>query len=232
MIAALSLVTSSALVAAETGSPHGSSTTPVSSSTPDIEESLGYYYGFTIGNMLKAEGYTDISDDTFMAGLRDSVAGKEPALSQAEQEAVINAVRLRREEMKNQQLDELRQEGLNYLADNAKAPGVVQTASGLQYQVITEGTGLKPTTASTVLAHYKGELVNGQVFDDSFARGEPVEFKLTQVIPGWTEGLQLMKAGGRMRFVIPSDLGYGPGGTRNIPPHSVLIFEVELIEVK
>ena len=119
-----------------------------------------------------------------------------------------------------------------FFADNAKLSGVVTTKSGLQYQILREGDGAKPGPRDTVKVHYEGKLPNGQVFDSSIARGEPVEFPVDQVIPGWTEALQLMKTGAKYRLFIPSRLGYGAQGAGNaIPPHSTLIFEVELLGI-
>ena len=119
-----------------------------------------------------------------------------------------------------------------FFAENAKLAGVVTTKSGLQYQVMREGSGAKPGPHNTVKVHYEGKLPNGQVFDSSIARGEPVEFPVDQVIAGWTEALQLMKTGAKYRLFIPSRLGYGAHGAGNaIPPHSTLIFEVELLDV-
>ena len=119
-----------------------------------------------------------------------------------------------------------------FFADNAKIAGVVTTKSGLQYQVMREGSGAKPGPHDTVKVHYEGKLPNGRIFDSSIARGEPVEFPVDQVIAGWTEALQLMKTGAKYRLFIPSRLGYGAHGAGNaIPPHSTLIFEVELLDV-
>lgn len=119
-----------------------------------------------------------------------------------------------------------------FLTENAKKADVKTTASGLQYSVQKEGTGKQPKATDIVKVHYEGKLVNGEVFDSSFKRGEPIEFPLNQVIPGWTEGLQLMKEGGEYTFFIPSNLGYGPQGAGPIPPNSTLIFKVQLIAIK
>ena len=119
-----------------------------------------------------------------------------------------------------------------FFAENAKIAGVITTKSGLQYQIMREGSGAKPGPHDTVKVHYEGKLPNGKIFDSSIARGEPVEFPVDQVIAGWTEALQLMKPGAKYRLFIPSRLGYGAHGAGNaIPPHSTLIFEVELLDV-
>jgi FKBP-type peptidyl-prolyl cis-trans isomerase FkpA/FKBP-type peptidyl-prolyl cis-trans isomerase FklB len=122
--------------------------------------------------------------------------------------------------------------GRQFLAANAKKPGVVTTGSGLQYKVLREGTGRKPSAYGEVEVHYKGSLIDGTVFDSSYERGEPISFLLAQVIPGWAEGVQLMSAGAQYEFYIPFELGYGAQGIPgDIPPYSTLIFEVELLTV-
>ncbi len=126
-----------------------------------------------------------------------------------------------------------KEKGEAYLAENAKKEGVKTTPSGLQYKVIKEGTGKQPTTSSTVKVHYRGTLINGTEFDSSYKRNEPIDFGVTQVIKGWTEGLQLMKEGAKYQLFIPSNLAYGPRGAGGvIGPDETLIFEVELLEVK
>jgi FKBP-type peptidyl-prolyl cis-trans isomerase len=125
------------------------------------------------------------------------------------------------------------EEGANYLAENGKREGVVTTASGLQYEVISLGKGAKPTAANTVKVHYRGTLLNGTVFDSSIDRGEPISFPLNGVIAGWTEGLQLMPVGSKFRFVIPYNLAYGErGASELIGPYETLIFEVELLAIE
>jgi len=123
-------------------------------------------------------------------------------------------------------------EGDAFLEMNKKDPAVKVTASGLQYKVIKEGSGAHPLATDEVEVHYEGKLINGTIFDSSYERGQPVSFPLNQVIPGWTEGVQLMTPGSIYMFYIPSDLAYGPQGSRDIPGNSVLIFKVELISIK
>ena len=123
--------------------------------------------------------------------------------------------------------------GEKFLADNKSKPGIQTTASGLQYEVIKEGTGVKPTASDLVKVHYEGKLTNDTIFDSSFQRGEPTEFYVNQVIKGWTEGLQLMSVGSKYRFFIPQDLAYGANENNpQIPPFSTLVFDVELLEIK
>jgi FKBP-type peptidyl-prolyl cis-trans isomerase len=123
--------------------------------------------------------------------------------------------------------------GAAFLAENAKKPGVITTASGLQYLILTEGTGKSPSATSTVTVHYQGTTLDGKEFDSSYKRGAPAEFPLNRVIPGWTEGLQLIKEGGKARLFIPSNLAYGERGAgRDIGPNAALIFDVELIKIK
>jgi len=126
----------------------------------------------------------------------------------------------------------VKKEGQTFLAENAKKQGIVTTGSGLQYQVLREGKGAKPGPTDEVTVHYKGTLINGTEFDSSYSRGEPATFPLNRVISGWTEGVQLMKVGAKYRFFIPSEMGYGErGAPPNIPPDSVLIFDVELLRI-
>lgn len=125
------------------------------------------------------------------------------------------------------------EKGEQFLTENAKKPGIKTTASGLQYEVLTEGTGKSPKATDTVLVHYKGTLLDGKEFDSSYKRNAPIEFPLNGVIPGWTEGVQLMKEGGKTRFFIPSNLAYGKRGAGGaIGPDETLIFDVELLKVR
>lgn len=131
----------------------------------------------------------------------------------------------------NQKASNASEEGTKFLEDNAQRPEVKTTASGLQYEVLTEGTGPKPTgSTARVTVHYEGRLINGTVFDSSYKRNQPASFGLNQVISGWTEGVQLMPQGSKYRFFIPSDMGYGSRGAGSIPPNSTLIFDVELLQ--
>ncbi len=212
----------------------------------DLKEDLGYFFGYSFGNMWKSQGSDDVDMDALRRGMEDSLSGKMPDLTQEQQEAVISVIRARQEQMQ-QEREQARaeaeaetaeenqaalEEANAFLEKNAQKEAVETTESGLQYEIIEKGEGPGPNADSTVVVHYEGRLVDGTVFDSSRERGQPAEFGLSQVIPGWTEGLQLMKEGGKARLYIPPDLAYGPGGTRGIPPNSVLVFDVELLEVK
>ncbi len=215
------LIVSSSLVFAEEGA--GVASTPAPQ--PVTDNDIAYFFGYRFGNALLEGGNGDLDMTVLMKGMKDSLERKEPTLDQARQGEVIQ---------------EIRRRGMNHLADlaqqfmtaNKTQEGVQETASGLQYVVLEAGTGAAPVEASEVTVHYEGRLLDNRVFDSSLQRGQPATFRLNQVIPGWTEGLQLMKEGGKTRFFIPPELGYGPGGTQNIPPHAVLVFDVQLIEVK
>ena len=197
-----------------------------------LDSDLSYFFGYSFGSMLKEGGNNEVDLERLAEGIKDSLAEKAPELTQSQQEAVIELVKKRRSDLQSRQGLAMLVQGQEFLAVNAGKEGVKRTASGLQYKVIEEGTGAKPTVDNTVVVHYEGQLINGQIFDSSRQRGQPAEFGLGQVIRGWTEGLQLMKEGGKTRLFIPSELGYGPGGTGNIPANAVLIFDVELIEIK
>jgi FKBP-type peptidyl-prolyl cis-trans isomerase FklB len=204
-----------------------------------LRKDLSYFFGYSFGNMLQEGGNVDVDMPTLNKGMADSLAGKVPDMTEAQQNAVLKAIQTQQETAQRERLAaqnsvaaKAATESAAFLAANGAKAGVATTESGLQYETMVAGTGIAPTVDDTVKVHYEGRLVNGQVFDSSIARGKPAEFGLSQVIPGWTEGLQLMKVGGKTRFTIPSDLAYGPGGTRGIAPNSVLIFEVELLEIK
>ncbi len=209
------------------------SSVPAAEDVPkNLDSDLSYFFGYSFGNMLKEGGNNEVDLERLAQGIKDSLAEKAPELTQSQQEAVIELVKKRRSDLQSRQGLAMLVQGQEFLAVNAGKEGVKRTASGLQYKVIEEGTGAKPTVDNTVVVHYEGQLINGQIFDSSRQRGQPAEFGLGQVIRGWTEGLRLMKEGGKTRLFIPSELGYGPGGTGNIPANAVLIFDVELIEIK
>ena len=190
---------------------------------------ISYALGLGIGHQLKNMGIEDFSLEDFTRSISDVLSDAKPAISHREAQALLN------EYFDKQARDQAKDaiaEGKVFLEENAKKEGVITTKSGLQYQVLTEGTGRSPKATDKVRCHYEGWLINGNVFDSSYQRGEPADFPLNGVIPGWTEGVQLMKEGAKYRFFIPYILGYGERGAgSNIPPYSTLIFDVELIKV-
>ncbi len=198
----------------------------------DEEEQISYSIGVNIAQNLTDQGLTaEIDVDAFMAGVRDALTND---VQMSEDDMMMALMSFQQRLMSQQQAatEAARAEGESFLAENAQRDGVVTTDSGLQYEVLERGTGgQSPSASDVVVAHYEGRFLDGSVFDSSIARGQPAEFMLNQVIPGWTEGLQLMQAGDTYRLFIPSALAYGPGGSGPIPPHATLIFDVELIEV-
>ncbi|TDU28771.1 FKBP-type peptidyl-prolyl cis-trans isomerase FkpA/FKBP-type peptidyl-prolyl cis-trans isomerase FklB [Panacagrimonas perspica] len=203
--------------------------------TTDAQK-FGYSIGVDLGNSLKpVAAHVDVA--SLKQGLDDVSSGATLKLDDAAREAVKATVSKTMQEEQVKQREEAAAkalaEGEKFLAENATKEGVKTTASGLQYKVLTEGSGTSPTAADEVTVHYKGTLINGEEFDSSIARGQPVTFPLGNVIEGWTEGVQLMKPGAKYQFFIPSKLGYGERGAGvKIGPNQTLIFEVELIEVK
>ncbi len=192
-------------------------------------DKLSYAWGLAMGQQLKGMGVKDLDATSFCDAVKTVFEGKETELAPQEAQKLIQDFLKELEEKMEKQA---REEGERFLAENGKKEGVKTTASGLQYIVEKEGTGIQPGPEDEVTVHYTGKLLNGQVFDSSVSRGEPATFPLNRVIPGWTEGVQLMKEGAKYTFFIPSDLAYGPQGIPNaIPPHSTLVFDVQLIKV-
>lgn len=192
-------------------------------------DKVSYALGMSIGHQLEQMNATDLNIDDFAQAVKDVFAGNAHLTDSEAQIAVQTFFQQKAEE----QAKAARAEGENFLAENAKKPGVKTLPSGLQYQVLREGDGRKPTATDQVECHYEGTLINGQVFDSSYRRGETATFGLNQVIKGWTEGLQLMQEGAKYRFFIPYNLAYGEQGAgQAIPPYAALIFDVELIKVK
>lgn len=190
---------------------------------------ISYALGLGIGQQLKNMNIEDFSIEDFTRSIQDIMAGSPTAMSSREAQQMLNEYFKKKEK---EQAETAIAEGKVFLEQNARKAGVVQTKSGLQYEVLTEGSGRSPKATDTVRCHYEGRLLDGSVFDSSYKRGEPADFGLNQVITGWTEGVQLMKEGAKYRFYIPYLLGYGERGAgASIPPYSTLIFDVELIKV-
>ncbi len=212
------------------------------STTTDLsskEDSLSYSFGYLQGSSLMNEGIEDVDVRKYVAGLNTALEEED---SQIEQMAMQNLIQTYLQDVQMQQMerqaaeaDDNIQQGQAFLEENLQSSDVNETDSGLQYRVLEEGdSDLRPSSSDEVEVHYRGTLINDEVFDSSYDRGEPVTFPLNRVIPGWTEGLQLMTVGSKYQFFIPSELGYGnnPPPGSNIPPGAVLIFEVELLDIK
>jgi FKBP-type peptidyl-prolyl cis-trans isomerase len=192
-------------------------------------DSLSYCFGLLIGNNLQVQGVKDVNQEFFLNGFNQGYTGQEPAIS-------IEAANIFVQDYFNKQISEESsmnlEKSMAFLADNKTKEGVVTTESGLQYKIITPGAGEYPQATDQVRVHYHGTFINGEVFDSSMDRGEPIVFGVSQVIPGWTEALQLMQPGARWMLFIPPDLAYGEQGAGGvIGPNTALVFEVELIEI-
>lgn len=193
---------------------------------------VSYLIGRQVGDQLKSNQFPGFELDGVLKGIQDSSANVEMPIAQDKIEEAYKAIQAIMQEEQAKAAAAAKQVGEDFLAENAKKEGVVTLASGLQYEIITEGSGAKPSRESTVRTHYHGTFIDGNVFDSSVERGQPAEFPVGGVIAGWTEALQLMAEGSKWRLFIPSDLAYGPQGSQGaIPPHSALIFEVELLNV-
>lgn len=200
-------------------------------------DKLSYALGLGIGQQLKQMGLQEnLVIEDFAASIKDVLADNDLKVSHQEGQQIVNNFFRDLEQKQNAAKAEAgkaaKAEGEKFLAENAKKDGINVTKSGLQYEVLTEGTGKKPKATDTVRCHYEGRLLDGTVFDSSYKRNEPADFGLQQVIAGWTEGVQLMAEGAKYRFYIPYMLAYGEGGaSAMIPPFATLIFDVELIKV-
>ncbi len=199
-------------------------------------QKFGYAIGVDIGRSL-----TPVKDQVDVAslvqGLEETIAGKEPRIADEEREKIkadiSRKLQEKQQEERTAKSAAAKEAGEKFLVENAKRAGVKTTATGLQYETLTEGTGATPKKDDKVTVHYKGTLMDGSEFDSSYSRGQPVTFPLGNVIPGWTEGLQLMKVGGKSKLYIPSALGYGERGAGSrIGPNETLVFEIELMSVE
>ena len=192
-------------------------------------DSTSYSLGVVLGENLKKQDFGTIDFDALMKGLVDVSEGISLKINKEKAQKIIQEHSKKRAAIKS---EKLKKAGTEFLAANGKKEGVVTTSSGLQYTVLTKGTGVTPTSGQRVTVHYEGRLLDGTVFDSSYKRGEPTTFGVTQVIKGWTEALQLMPVGSKWRLFIPEDLAYGARGAgRDIGPYETLIFDVELIEI-
>ncbi len=192
-------------------------------------EKISYALGLGIGQQLKSMNIENFDIKEFARSIEDVMTGRDTDMTAREAQVMLSEYFQKKEK---EQAEENIAKGKAYLEENGKREGVITTKSGLQYEVLTEGTGKSPKATDKVRCHYEGRLTDGSVFDSSYQRGEPADFGLNQVIAGWTEGVQLMKEGAKYRFHIPYLLGYGERGAgASIPPYATLVFDVELIKV-
>ena len=192
-------------------------------------DKFSYGLGMGIGQNLQSMGINNMSVEDFMKGISDVLAGGKTEMTHAEAQKVVNE---HFKALAEEAYAQNKKAGEAFLAENAKKEGVNVLSSGLQYEVITEGNGKKPSATDRVQCHYEGTLIDGTIFDSSIKRGEPAVFGVNQVIKGWVEALQLMQEGAKWRLYIPYDMAYGEHGAGEmIPPYSALIFDVELIKV-
>lgn len=199
-------------------------------------DKASYALGLGIGHQLRGMGGDKLNIDDFASAIKDVIGGKELKMSMKEAQIIANTFMQEAEEENRKAREEagaqFKVSGEQYLAKNAGRDGVSVTDSGLQYEILNEGSGKSPKATDSVKCHYEGRLIDGTVFDSSYRRGTPATFPLNGVIAGWTEGLQLMKEGAKYRFHIPYNLAYGANGAgESIPPYSALVFDVELLEV-
>lgn len=200
-------------------------------------DKLSYALGIGIGSQLAGMGAKELNIDDFAQAIKDVISGSELKVDNAEAQTLVQNF-FQEQEAKQQAAaaeagKAAKAAGEAFLAENGKKDGIVTLPSGLQYQVLKEGNGKKPSATDQVVCHYEGTLIDGTVFDSSYQRNQPATFGLNQVIPGWTEGVQLMQEGAKYRFFIPYKLAYGERGAgAQIPPFAALVFDVELIEVK
>lgn len=200
-------------------------------------DKLSYALGIGIGSQLAGMGAKELNIDDFAQAIKDVISGSELKVDNAEAQTLVQNFFQEQEAKQQAAAAEAgkvaKAAGEAFLAENGKKDGVVTLPSGLQYQVLKEGDGKKPSATDQVVCHYEGTLIDGTVFDSSYQRNQPATFGLNQVIPGWTEGVQLMQEGAKYRFFIPYNLAYGERGAgAQIPPFATLVFDVELIEVK
>jgi FKBP-type peptidyl-prolyl cis-trans isomerase FklB len=214
------------------------STPSSAQNAPDLttpEARASYSLGHKIGSDFKAQQIV-VDPDLLVRGLKDALNDKTPALTEEQRREALGALQKRvagRQQMvKNQLADKNLWEGRAFLNKNRQKPGVISSATGLQYKIIEPGAGRRPGLQDRVTVHYRGRLLDGTEFDSSYKRGKPATFAVQGVIPGWTEALQMMKPGAKWQLFIPPELAYGKKGTPTIEPNSTLIFDVELLEVK
>ncbi len=204
-------------------------TTP---SFDSIESQASYGIGLQVGQQLRESGLQGLLPEALVAGLRDALDGNQPAVPVDVVHRALREIHERADAVRRERQQEMAADGQKYLDENREREGVNSTESGLQFRVITQGEGAIPARKDRVRVHYTGKLIDGTVFDSSVMRGEPAEFPVSGVIPGWIEALTLMPVGSKWELTIPQNLAYGERGAgASIPPFSTLIFEVELLEI-
>ena len=197
-----------------------------------VVQKVSYGIGLQMGSQLRENNIEGLEIELVVEAMQTAFAGQPAKVSNEDLQAAFEELNKQRQAQAEEGAKAAAAEGLAYLEQNAKRDGVVVTESGLQYEVLNEGSGDKPVASSTVRTHYHGTFIDGRVFDSSVERNQPAEFPVGGVIAGWTEALQLMSVGSKWRLVIPSELGYGAQGAGgSIPPHSTLVFEVELLDI-
>jgi FKBP-type peptidyl-prolyl cis-trans isomerase FklB len=221
--------------AAKPGTTTARKPTPTVLTLKTQKDKASYAIGLNIGKSMHKDS-VDVDTTILLRGLRDGLAGAKPLLTDDEARATMVALqadlRKKQEEKMAVQGEANKKEGDAFLAENKTKDGVVTLPSGLQYKILTEGTGPKPTASDTVVCNYKGTLIDSTEFDSSYKRGQPATFPVSGVIKGWTEALQLMPVGSKWQLFIPADLAYGPSGKGGIGPNATLIFEVELMSIQ
>lgn len=195
------------------------------------EQRVSYGIGRQMGDQLGASNIPDLNIDLVVAGLRDAFTQQPSQVDEAALQQAFAGLQAKMQAAAEASALEAGQAGVEFLVKNAQREGVVTLDSGLQYEVVNEGTGATPEASSTVQTHYEGTLITGEVFDSSYKRGQPAEFPVGGVIAGWTEALQLMQEGAKWRLYIPAELAYGARAAGSIPPHSTLVFDIELLKV-
>jgi FKBP-type peptidyl-prolyl cis-trans isomerase FklB len=223
------------------------STKPVSKSTPKPMvknqdnpagfklssgmDSLSYAIGLNVGSNLKSQGVENFSYEAMNEGMRAAINKTEKPL--LDEQTASMTIQQKLQEYASKKINVQKEEGKKFLAENKTQAGITELPNGIQYKIIKQGTGIKPTVEDTIKVHYKGTTIDGNVFDDSYSRGEPIEFKLNNLIEGWKQTLVLMPIGSKWQIFLPSDYGYGDRGAgANIPGGATLIFELELLDVK
>ncbi len=233
---ALVAVMVAALLVALTGCKPGADTTapqeaPAKAPLSDDKAKASYSLGYQFADNVRRQLEDSIDSEAFVLGVRDRLEDAEMQVSREEAEVVLSKLMESRQAAVSAKALENLETGLGFLEENGKREGVVTLDSGLQYEILTAGEGPKPGPSDTVTTHYEGRLIDGTVFDSSYERGEPASFPLNRVIPGWTEGLQLMPTGSKWRLYVPASLAYGDRAAGQIPANSTLIFDVELLSV-